>query len=66
MMGVLEGVVMELSDCAFPLLTAVVPTFDPVVAFKDASVAFLVGAMPRRQGNLFSLNALMLLFLEIL
>lgn len=50
MMGVLEGVVMELADCAFPLLTEVVPTFDPVVAFKDVSVAFLVGAMPRKQG----------------
>ncbi|CAG9799086.1 unnamed protein product [Chironomus riparius] len=50
MMGVLEGVVMELSDCAFTLLTQVIPTADPAVAFKDVSVAFLVGAMPRRQG----------------
>lgn len=49
-MGVLEGVVMELADCAFPLLTAVVPTADPAVAFKDVSAAFLVGAMPRREG----------------
>lgn len=50
MMGVLDGVVMELADCAFTLLTEVIPTFDPSVAFKDVSVAFLVGAMPRRQG----------------
>ncbi|RZC37720.1 Ldh 1 N domain containing protein [Asbolus verrucosus] len=50
MMGVLEGVVMELSDCALPLLRSVVPTDDPVVAFKDVAAAFLVGAMPRKQG----------------
>lgn len=50
MMGVLEGVVMELADCAFPLLTEVIPTADPLVAFKDVSAAFLVGAMPRREG----------------
>jgi malate dehydrogenase len=50
MMGVLEGVVMELADCAFTLLTDVIATADPAVAFKDVSVAFLVGAMPRREG----------------
>ncbi|XP_050307898.1 malate dehydrogenase, cytoplasmic [Anthonomus grandis grandis] len=50
MMGVLEGVVMELDDCALPLLHGVVPTDDPAVAFKDVSAAFLVGAMPRKQG----------------
>lgn len=50
MMGVLEGVVMELADCAFPLLTEVIPTADPAVAFKDVSAAFLVGSMPRREG----------------
>ncbi|XP_070496412.1 malate dehydrogenase, cytoplasmic [Chironomus tepperi] len=50
MMGVLQGVVMELADCAFTLLTEVIPTADPAVGFKDVSVAFLVGAMPRRQG----------------
>ncbi|KAJ8984376.1 hypothetical protein NQ317_003524 [Molorchus minor] len=50
MMGVLEGVVMELADCALPLLVSVVPTDDPAVAFKDVSAAFLVGAMPRKQG----------------
>lgn len=50
MMGVLEGVVMELADSALPLLSEVVPTADPAVAFKDVSVAFLVGAMPRKEG----------------
>lgn len=50
MMGVLEGVVMELADCALPLLLQVVPTTDPTVAFKDVSAAFLVGAMPRKEG----------------
>lgn len=50
MMGVLEGVVMELADCALPLLVSVVPTADPAVAFKDVSAAFLVGAMPRKEG----------------
>lgn len=50
MMGVLEGVVMELADCALPLLASVVPTADPAVAFKDVAAAFLVGAMPRKQG----------------
>lgn len=50
MMGVLEGVVMELADCALPLLQSVVPTADPAVAFKDVAAAFLVGAMPRKQG----------------
>lgn len=50
MMEVLNGVVMELADCALPLLVGVVPTADPAVAFKDVSAAFLVGAMPRKQG----------------
>ncbi|XP_044749129.1 malate dehydrogenase, cytoplasmic [Coccinella septempunctata] len=50
MMGVLEGVVMELEDCAFPLLRQVVATAEPDVAFNDVSSAFLVGAMPRKQG----------------
>lgn len=50
MMGVLEGVVMELADCALPLLLQVIPTADPNVAFKDVSAAFLVGAMPRKEG----------------
>ena len=50
MMGVLEGVVMEIADCALPLIHGVVPTADPAVAFKDVEAAFLVGAMPRKQG----------------
>lgn len=41
---------MELADSALPLLHKVVPTTDPAVAFKDVSAAFLVGAMPRREG----------------
>ena len=46
----LKGVIMELDDCAFPLLDRVVPTADPNVAFKDADVALLVGARPRGPG----------------
>lgn len=46
----LEGVVMELDDCAFPLLTGVVTSDDPEVAFKDADICLLVGAMPRKDG----------------
>ncbi len=46
----LQGVVMELQDCAFPLLAGVVTSDDPMVAFKDADYALLVGAMPRKQG----------------
>ncbi len=49
-LGALEGVAMELEDCAFPLLTEVVRTDDPDVAFGDAGVALLVGAMPRKAG----------------
>lgn len=45
-----KGVVMELEDCAFPLLAGVVITDDPKVAFKDANVALLVGARPRSKG----------------
>ncbi|XP_075241024.1 malate dehydrogenase, cytoplasmic-like [Convolutriloba macropyga] len=50
MMGVLEGVVMEIQDCAFPLVRDVVATADPLVGFKDCDAAFLLGAMPRREG----------------
>jgi len=50
MMGVLEGVVMEMLDCALPLVRGIVPTADPAVAFKDIEAAFLVGAMPRKEG----------------
>lgn len=49
-LGALEGVVMELNDCAFPLLHDVVVTDDANVAFKDVSYALLVGAMPRKEG----------------
>ncbi len=49
-MGALEGVVMELNDCAFPLLQSVVISDDPEVAFKDADYALLVGARPRGPG----------------
>jgi len=45
-----KGVVMELDDCAFPLLQGVVITDDPKVAFKDADCALLVGARPRTKG----------------
>jgi malate dehydrogenase len=46
----LKGVMMELDDCAFPLLHGMIPTADPMVAFKDAEVALLVGARPRGPG----------------
>jgi malate dehydrogenase len=46
----LEGVVMELEDCAFPLLEGVVTTADANVAFDGASWALLVGASPRKEG----------------
>jgi malate dehydrogenase len=49
-LGALAGVVMELQDCAFPTLHCVVTTDNPNVAFKDADFAFLVGAMPRKDG----------------
>jgi len=50
MMGVLGGVVMEIHDCAMPLVREVVATDDPNVGFKDIDAAFLVGAMPRKEG----------------
>jgi malate dehydrogenase len=57
----LAGVIMELEDCAFPLLQGIVATGDPMVAFKDADVALLVGARPRGPGmerkDLLSANA---------
>jgi malate dehydrogenase len=46
----LRGVVMELEDCAFPLLAGVVTSDDPKVAFKDIDIALLVGARPRSKG----------------
>jgi malate dehydrogenase len=47
---VVNGVVMELDDCAFPLLQSVIVTDDVRVAFKDADVALLVGSRPRTAG----------------
>ncbi len=46
----LKGVMMELEDCAFPLLAGMVGTDDPKVAFKDVDIALLVGARPRGPG----------------
>lgn len=42
-----DGLVMELQDCAFPLLTDIVTTDDPRIAFKDVDIALLIGALPR-------------------
>ncbi|KAH0621828.1 hypothetical protein JD844_023480 [Phrynosoma platyrhinos] len=50
MMTVLDGVLMELQDCALPLLTEVITTDKEEVAFKDLDVAILVGSMPRKEG----------------
>jgi malate dehydrogenase len=56
----LRGVMMELEDCAFPLLHGMEGYGDPMQAFKDASFALLVGAMPRKagmeRGDLLSAN----------
>jgi malate dehydrogenase len=56
----LKGVMMELDDCAFPLLAGMIPASDPMVAFKDVNVALLVGARPRgpgmERGDLLSAN----------
>jgi len=46
----LQGVAMELEDCAFPLLAGIVQTDDADAAFGDVDVALLVGAMPRKDG----------------
>ncbi len=46
----LKGVMMELDDCAFPLLAGMTGTSDPKVAFKDVDIAMLVGAKPRGPG----------------
>src|SRR5579885_3731709 len=60
-MGALQGVVMELSDCAFPLLAGMVATDKPEEAFDGADYALLVGARPRGPGmerkDLLSANA---------
>ncbi|HUO83456.1 MAG TPA: malate dehydrogenase [Gammaproteobacteria bacterium] len=49
-LGALQGVVMELKDCAFPLLDGVVATDDANIAFEEANYALLVGARPRSAG----------------
>jgi malate dehydrogenase len=49
-LGALQGVVMELNDCAFPTLNKIIATDDAKVAFKDCHVALLVGARPRGPG----------------
>jgi len=49
-LSALKGVVMELDDCAFPLLAGVVQSDNANVAFKDADIALLVGARPRSKG----------------
>ena len=49
-LGALDGVAMELNDCAFPLLAGMVKTDDANVAFGDADYGLLVGAMPRKDG----------------
>src|SRR6476660_1551572 len=49
-LGALEGVVMELHDCAFPLLRSIVPTADLDEGFRDINWALLVGSIPRKAG----------------
>src|SRR5256885_9190549 len=49
-LGALEGVVMELHDCAFPLLKSVTPTADLDEGFRDVNWALLVGSVPRKAG----------------
>src|SRR5712671_3423320 len=49
-LGALEGVVMELHDCAFPLLKGITPTADLAEGFRDVNWALLVGSIPRKAG----------------
>jgi malate dehydrogenase len=49
-LGALEGVVMELDDCAFPLLKSITPTADLAEGFRDVNWALLVGSVPRKAG----------------
>jgi malate dehydrogenase len=49
-LGALEGVVMELQDCAFPLLKSITPTADLDEGFRDVNWALLVGSVPRKAG----------------
>lgn len=53
-LNALQGVVMELNDCAYPLLSKIIVTDNPKVAFEGVDYAFLVGAKPRTQGMLRS------------
>src|SRR5260370_11267740 len=46
----LEGVIMELEDCAFPLVTKLIPTSNPEEGFRGVNWALLVGSVPRKQG----------------
>src|SRR6201984_420026 len=59
-LGALDGVVMELHDCAFPLLQSIVPTADLNEGFRDVNWALLVGSVPRKAGmerkDLLSMN----------
>jgi malate dehydrogenase len=59
-LGTLEGVVMELDDCAFPLVREIVPTADLNVGFSGVNWALLVGSVPRKAGmerkDLLSIN----------
>lgn len=48
--GALKGVVMELEDCAFPLVEGIVATVKPEEAFNQADIAIFVGAFPRKEG----------------
>jgi malate dehydrogenase len=58
---VLKGLVMELNDGAYNLVHQIIATTDPLVGFKDADVAVLVGARPRgpgmERGDLLAANA---------
>jgi len=49
-MNALDGVIMEINDCAFPLVKQVIGSDDPEQAFKDADIALLVGSRPRGKG----------------
>ena len=49
-LNALQGVIMEIDDCAFPLLQGIIGTDDPNTAFKDSDYALLVGARPRGPG----------------
>ena len=49
-LGALEGVIMEVEDCAFPLVMGMIPTDDAKVAFQNTDYAMLVGSRPRSKG----------------